>query len=72
MSQEQALQFIQKANRDSALQQQLAAVPEDDLAGIVRIGAQAGFRFSAEEFQAAMQTFDQDYRSTMQGTDDKR
>jgi predicted ribosomally synthesized peptide with nif11-like leader len=70
MSKEQALKFIEQANSDSALQQKIAAIPDEAIGEFVKLGAQAGYQFSGEDFQAAMLTFDQDLRSTSAGSDD--
>ena len=45
-------------------------IPDDALEEFVKVGAQAGYKFTGEEFQAAMDIFDQDYRTTSSGGSD--
>jgi predicted ribosomally synthesized peptide with nif11-like leader len=70
MSKEQALKFIEQANTDPALQQQISSIPDDAVDEFVKLGAQAGYKFTGEEFQAAMNLFDQEFRTTSSDVDD--
>ena len=58
MSIEIAKQFLQKAESDSVLKAKLQAGPrgskEQTLAEVVRIAAAAGFTFTAQHYQAAV------------------
>ncbi|MBI5958199.1 MAG: Nif11-like leader peptide family natural product precursor [Chloroflexi bacterium] len=47
-----AKQFLKKAQEDDALHQRLSAV-EGDRAAAVKLGAELGFSFTAEELQTA-------------------
>ena len=51
MAKDQALQFIIRVNEDKALQGKLEAVTKDGVQGIVKVAQEAGFVFTADEFQ---------------------
>jgi predicted ribosomally synthesized peptide with nif11-like leader len=53
MSLEKAKSFLNKAEEDDNLRQKLEDL-EGDSAAAVRLGAEHGFEFTAEEFDAAM------------------
>jgi predicted ribosomally synthesized peptide with nif11-like leader len=54
MSMEAARAFITSVQQDEKLQKQIASA--SDLDSVVTIGAEAGFEFTSEEFQAASQS----------------
>jgi predicted ribosomally synthesized peptide with nif11-like leader len=53
MSLEKAKSFLNKAEEDDALREKLEDL-EGDSAAAVKLGAEHGFEFTAEEFNAAM------------------
>ncbi len=53
MSLVKAMSFLNKAEDDDALREKLEAL-EGDSAAAVKLGAEHGFEFTAEEFDAAM------------------
>jgi predicted ribosomally synthesized peptide with nif11-like leader len=53
MSLEKAKSFLNKAEEDAALREKLEALEGDGKAA-VKLGAEFGFEFTAEEFAAAM------------------
>ncbi len=53
MSLVKAMSFLNKAEEDDALRERLEAL-EGDSAAAVKLGAENGFEFTAEEFDAAM------------------
>ena len=55
MSQEMVLAFATKVKQDPALQAKLRPLAEDDMTGLLKIAAEAGFAFSAEDYMAFMQ-----------------
>ena len=55
MSQEMVLAFATKVNQDPALQAKLRPLAEDDMTGLLRVAAEAGFDFSAEDYMVATQ-----------------
>jgi|SRR5579859_6451769 len=50
-SEQDVVHFINKANVDSTLARQVRTLSSDDVAGVVRVAAQAGFAFTAEQWQ---------------------
>lgn len=52
MSKKQAETFIERLREDAGLRNALAALDEGDWAGVVKIGRDAGLRFTASEIQA--------------------
>jgi predicted ribosomally synthesized peptide with nif11-like leader len=52
MAKEQALQFIIRVNTNQILQTKFQAAAQDGLAGLVKIGKEAGFDFNADEMRA--------------------
>ena len=50
-SEHNVVHFINKANVDSTLARQVRSLSSDDVAGVVRVAAQAGFAFTAEQWQ---------------------
>src|SRR5258707_2714326 len=55
MSQEMVLAFATKVNQDPALQAKLRPLAEDDMTGLLKVAAEAGFDFNAEDYMAFMQ-----------------
>src|SRR5258708_5625398 len=55
MSQEIVLAFVTKVNQDPALLAKLRPLAEDDMTGLLRVAAEAGFDFNAEDYMAFMQ-----------------
>ncbi len=64
MSQEMVLAFATKVNQDPALQAKLRPLAEDDMTGLLKVAAEAGFDFNAEDYMAFMQA-----RSTAPASD---
>src|SRR5262245_56725149 len=58
MSTEAVQKFWQKAQQDKALQAKLTAIPPEKLqagvAALVKVAAEAGFLFTAQEYEAAV------------------
>ena len=55
MSQENVLRFIRKVSEDPGLLAKLSPLAEDDMTGLLKVAAEAGFDFSAEDYMVAMQ-----------------
>src|SRR5258708_3334853 len=55
MSQANALTFIHSVQQDSALQAKLRPLAADDMTGLLKVAAEAGFDFNAEDYRVAMQ-----------------
>src|SRR5260221_7224877 len=55
MSQENALTFIHTVQQNSGLQAKLRPLAVDDLTGLLKVAAEAGFDFNAEDYVVAMQ-----------------
>src|SRR5260221_14613303 len=55
MSQENALTFIHTVQQNSGLQAKLCPRAVDDLTGLLKVAAEAGFDFNAEDYVVAMQ-----------------
>ena len=51
MSEQSVIAFVKQVSRESALQQQVEALP-GDVGGLVQLASAAGFNFSAEEWKA--------------------
>src|SRR5450755_4009871 len=51
MAKDQALKFVVRVNEDMALQAKLEAVVKEGTEGIVKVAHQAGYDFTAQEFQ---------------------
>jgi predicted ribosomally synthesized peptide with nif11-like leader len=56
MSRETAAAFIQRLNNDISLQKKLSGLAQGDVNGLLRIAGEAGFRFTIEEWLAAVRT----------------
>lgn len=50
-AEQNVVHFINKANVDSTLARQVKTLSSDDVAGVVKVAAQAGFAFTAEQWQ---------------------
>src|SRR5258708_5656114 len=55
MSQENVLSFIHKVSEDPGLLAKLRPLTEDDMTGLLKVAAEAGFDFNAEDYVVAMQ-----------------
>src|SRR5260221_14297846 len=55
MSQEMVLAFITTVKQDSGLLAKLRPLAADDMTGLLRVAAEAGFDFSAEDYMVAME-----------------
>src|SRR5258708_9933401 len=55
MSQENALNFVRKVREDPGLLAKLRPLTEDDMTGLLKVAAEAGFDFNAEDYRVAMQ-----------------
>ncbi len=55
MSQEMVLAFVTKVRQDPALLAKLRPLAADDMTGLLRVAAEAGFDFSAEDYMVAME-----------------
>src|SRR5258707_15696769 len=55
MSHENVLTFIQTVHQDPGLQAKLRPLAEDDMTGLLKVAAEAGFDFNAEDYRVAMQ-----------------
>src|SRR5260370_1321170 len=55
MSQENALTFIHTVQQNSGLQAKLRSLAVDDMTGLLKVAAEAGFDFNAEDYVVAMQ-----------------
>ncbi len=68
MSQENALTFIHTVQQNSGLQAKLRPLAVDDLTGLLKVAANAGFAFDAKDYLEASQTLMSTSESTL--TDD--
>src|SRR5260221_5148769 len=55
MSQENVLNFVRKVPEDPGLLAKLRPLTEDDMTGLLKVAAEAGFDFNAEDYRVAMQ-----------------
>jgi predicted ribosomally synthesized peptide with nif11-like leader len=55
MSQGNALAFIARVNKDSNLQAKLRPLAADDITGLLKIAAETGLEFTAEDYLVAIQ-----------------
>src|SRR5260221_8778446 len=55
MSQENVLNFVRKVSEDPGLLAKLRPLTEDDMTGLLKVAAEAGFDFNAEDYRVAMQ-----------------
>ena|SRR5258708_9583451 len=55
MSQENALTFIRQVNQDAGLQAKLRPLAANDMTSLLKVAAETGFDFSADDYLAAMQ-----------------
>src|SRR5258708_36504580 len=55
MRQENVLKFVRKVSEDPGLLAKLRPLAEDDMTGLLRVAAEAGFDFSAEDYMVATQ-----------------
>src|SRR5260221_94681 len=68
MSQVNALAFIHKVQQDPALKAKLRPLADDDLTGLLKVAADAGFAFDAKDYLEASQALTNTPESTL--TDD--
>src|SRR5258707_7685041 len=55
MSQENVLNCVRKVSEDPGLLAKLRPLTEDDMTGLLKVAADAGFDFNAEDYRVAMQ-----------------